>query len=819
MGNDMSVAQFREQARIITSGKPPNSSEFWKSVWTTPVPLECVFGEITPGVLRYMKRKKPVNLIVLISQAKDEILQCATGEQGVIRCLEVLTHVMPVILEPDERGGRVLSYAGKYLFSLDNRFCLATGAKGLIGEELLCGLLDLLFEPNFTVNDALPAIDTTKDSIPINTHCWAPGLGTTTILDTPRGKWVPCPGGNRVYERRASVLRCLLSCLCGDLYIAPSAPLPSLLTSSSPSSQLSSEAPSAVASPVVAADGPNATTTTTGTGGGGGDANGNSAATAELKEHPERRFVEALLNSTMIMPQANAFFFSLINTVLSYDPVGWGLPYNYLFTSDAPERLTNVCAEVLAALLVHKHGVTPAPHESHPNYFIQIIRKLKKKESFSFLYSGIVRLLESSVLASDSMFPYARHQMRCAEEVIIILFIMCFYNRKFVKHILSQEDLSKLMLPLLHYVVSSHKDNTHHQQQQQQQQHQYKKNKKKKSGDDKKEKGVDDDDDEKKKKKSNNNNDNNNNNNKAVSVIILIFLILSEDREFGNVLNTVYTGYVPSSIVPILNTPSCTLADIFILSFCAVLSDVSLDSPVTEGFLNVLSNASPYLRDISSHCSEKLCSMFIRASRPSFIAKKKLNHRYAATLLDIISKIIGYEPQGSSNLIYSLVCYKNEFLAFRNLTFEALRETKEAPLTVLVKPHLPPPILIGGKAGRAVQEKYDKEKEDEKKMNDALYGDEDDSDVNGSDSSSSSGSGNTTAPNSDRVGKRKEEGGGNDNGNKTITTSPTITTTTTTTTTSSGTDDSDSSSGSGAHGKKNKGKSGKKKAQKKNKKD
>ena len=626
MGNDVSVIQFREQAKIITTGKPPNNADFWRGIWTAPVPLDCVFSEITPDVIRTMKRKKPINLTVLISQAKDEIIRCSTGEQGVIRCLEILTHIMPIVLEPDEKS----LYAEKYLFSLDNRFCVATGTKKIIGDELLAGLLDLLFEPNFTINENLAAIDTTKDFIPIGTHIWAPGLGAATLPNTPKGKWVSCSGGNRVYERRTSILRCLLACICGDLYTVGS-------------------------------------------------------YSPEVKERAENRFVETLLNSSVIAPQANAFFFSVINTILSYDPVGWGLPYNYLFSSDSPEKLVNVCIEVLTTTLAHSNGAPVALHTSHPNYFIQIIRKLKKKESFSFLYNGIVRLLENSILASDSMFPYARHQMQCADEMIIIMFIAMFYNRKFVKHILTLEDISKFMIPLLHYVVTNCK---------------------------------------------------NKESEKGIYASLMCFLILSEDREFGNALNLPYNGYVPSSLVPILNTPSYTLADVFILSFSAVISASSLDSPIAEGFLNVLSNVSPLIRDISTYCSEKLCSMFIRASKPSFIVKKKSNHKYSTMLLEIISKIIGYEPQSSSNLIYSLVCYKDDFLAFKNLTFETLVETKDISLANAKKAQQ-------SESGKEESEKQEgekpgqvdepenakkEEKEKEKDVDDALYDDDDDDD-------------------------------------------------------------------------------------------
>lgn len=53
---------------------------------------------------------------------------------------------------------------------------------------------------------------------------------------------------------------------------------------------------------------------------------------------------------------------SLINTVLSYDPVGWGLPYNHVLFSDSQESLAMVSLHVMLALLAY--GQTNGRRES-----------------------------------------------------------------------------------------------------------------------------------------------------------------------------------------------------------------------------------------------------------------------------------------------------------------------------------------------------------------------------------------------------------------------------------------------------------------------
>lgn len=44
-------------------------------------------------------------------------------------------------------------------------------------------------------------------------------------------------------------------------------------------------------------------------------------------------------------------FHSLINVVCSYDPIGWGVPYNYLLVADPREELTYGALQLLSVLL------------------------------------------------------------------------------------------------------------------------------------------------------------------------------------------------------------------------------------------------------------------------------------------------------------------------------------------------------------------------------------------------------------------------------------------------------------------------------------
>lgn len=49
-------------------------------------------------------------------------------------------------------------------------------------------------------------------------------------------------------------------------------------------------------------------------------------------------------------------FTSLLNVVCAYDPVGYGIPYNYLLSSDQREQLVVQAIQVLVVTLEHEGG-------------------------------------------------------------------------------------------------------------------------------------------------------------------------------------------------------------------------------------------------------------------------------------------------------------------------------------------------------------------------------------------------------------------------------------------------------------------------------
>jgi hypothetical protein len=93
-------------------------------------------------------------------------------------------------------------------------------------------------------------------------------------------------------------------------------------------------------------------------------------------------------------------FTSLLNIVFSYDPIGYGLPYNYILFNDTREPLVEVVAQILCVALeqninsyldnnndtIENLDYTVDDLSHNPNLFINYLTRLHRDEvGFLFL--------------------------------------------------------------------------------------------------------------------------------------------------------------------------------------------------------------------------------------------------------------------------------------------------------------------------------------------------------------------------------------------------------------------------------------------------
>jgi hypothetical protein len=103
-------------------------------------------------------------------------------------------------------------------------------------------------------------------------------------------------------------------------------------------------------------------------------------------------------------PRAGALACSLLNTALTYDPVGYGIPYSHLFHDDHAQRLAAASLQLLLVLLDYTEppdapgqGQGQAPGEQdqdhpHANIFIRRLRAMTM-DDMAFVLGHITRVL------------------------------------------------------------------------------------------------------------------------------------------------------------------------------------------------------------------------------------------------------------------------------------------------------------------------------------------------------------------------------------------------------------------------------------------
>ncbi|KJH52327.1 hypothetical protein DICVIV_01529 [Dictyocaulus viviparus] len=107
-------------------------------------------------------------------------------------------------------------------------------------------------------------------------------------------------------------------------------------------------------------------------------------------------------------------FTSLLNVVCAYDPIGIGLPYNYLLFNDSREPLVETALQ------------------------------------------GITRLLSNPLLST--YLPNSAKKISFHQELLVLLWKCCEYNQKFMFYVLKTSDVLEILVPILFHITESRND-------------------------------------------------------------------------------------------------------------------------------------------------------------------------------------------------------------------------------------------------------------------------------------------------------------------------------------------------------------------------
>ncbi|MEQ2206115.1 cell wall biogenesis protein, partial [Xenoophorus captivus] len=346
-------------------------------------------------------------------------------------------------------------------------------------------------------------------------------------------------------------------------------------------------------------------------------------------------------------------FTSLLNVVCSYDPVGYGIPYNHLLSSDYREQLVEQALQALIVTLEHETGShmsaalqamdcssSNASEEPEPdgpdNLFVNYLSRIHREEDLSFVLRGLAQLLNNPLI--QTYLPRSTKKIHFHQELLILFWKFCDFNKKFLFFVLKSSDVLEILVPILFYLNDARADQSRV--------------------------GL-------------------------MHISVFILLLLSGERNFGVRLNKPYTLHVPMDI-PVFTG---THADLLIVIFHKIITcGHQRLHPLFDCLLTIIVNISPYLKSLSMVAANKLLHLLEAFSTPWFLLSAPQNHNLIFFLLEVFNNIIQYQfdgksnngissvqlylrlslrsktlPTGNSNLVYTIIRKRNVFHQLANL--------------------------------------------------------------------------------------------------------------------------------------------------------
>ncbi|GLD95865.1 hypothetical protein PINS_up004543 [Pythium insidiosum] len=460
MGNSDSKSKFRESVyKLNNEVVSAKNLEFWDKLWRIPTVAEEIFTLIQPDDVRMLRRQQPANLATMLRQAVSQLVQIVDTPvpkyyAQATNCVRVLTRLVPFILEDlsddfiEEVFWKVDGETADNVTDGDelpasatnnNGSSAAPASKEPLAKQLIHAIMGMLFLPEYTVSiHAYKGYGEERRSAQRNRNTNDEQSEDSTQPQVyPSLLWhagVNYPDVHIVntgmYDKnRKEVLKLLLTCFSGILY-----------------------------------------------------------QTAENCTIWRDRFLE--IATAPDCPFASTLFFSLLNIVVTYDPVGWGVPYAGSIMSDDRESLVDVALQILLVLLDFGHtdetqvlanakpqpssasstpsaGARPLSTRSQSgrsnggiiadmdltgpnvNLYRKLLAALQREEDFALIFTGLSRLLNNYHQSINTLLPNSIKQIQCHQELLVLLWKLLDENKKFLHFVLKSADVNALVVPLL----------------------------------------------------------------------------------------------------------------------------------------------------------------------------------------------------------------------------------------------------------------------------------------------------------------------------------------------------------------------------------
>jgi len=362
-------------------------------------------------------------------------------------------------------------------------------------------------------------------------------------------------------------------------------------------------------------------------------------------------------------PKATELFYSLLNTIMSYNPNKGVVPYAGVFGSEVKRELIELSVQVLIVLLdfglpgveatvvdeddgdggKEKVGVkegeikvteTSKDKEKKSkkkeikkvldmgegmkegfNVFRTLARNMEGEYEFNFIFQGFSNILNSVHLSVNTYLPGSMRGAAFYQETLVLLWKFLEENKKFQNFIIDKADVNELVVPICYLMYSSCTEST---------------------------------------------------NVGLIHMCGFLLLKLSGSRDFCICLNRPFKTHLPIDL-PLFTG---THADLMAITIQKVISSGTPNlAPLYGCMVTTISNISPYWRSLSLTASLKIVNLL-----EIFTSMKKLygpesheNIGFAALILEVFNNVIQYQFTGNEQLIYAIVRKKAVFLKMINL--------------------------------------------------------------------------------------------------------------------------------------------------------
>jgi hypothetical protein len=323
-------------------------------------------------------------------------------------------------------------------------------------------------------------------------------------------------------------------------------------------------------------------------------------------------------------PNAVCLFYSLLNTILNYDPSSMG------FSSETHVKLVELSTQVLCVLLdcglpgspeivSNEQGEPVVEFETASqggfNLFRTVLARMDTAKEMTFIFKGFSHLLQN-VYQGKTSYLNSSAKLECYQELLVLLWKFLEENPLFMNHVLTQCSVNDLIVPICYLMYQSRRDPAQI--------------------------GL-------------------------VHICTFLLLKMSGERSFGVALNKPFTTKLPTDL-PLFSGGHADLVAITLHKL--VVNGAYKLVPLYSCFLTIICNISPYWRHMSLVAAVKLVNLFELFSSPKFLYSGENAHRHLALLLEVFNNIIQYQFTGNQHLIYAIIRRKDSFGRLASLTLQ-----------------------------------------------------------------------------------------------------------------------------------------------------